>query len=486
MQLQRSTGSDRWDRVKTKLRAELGDDAFFNWFGRVNLEENDGATVKLSVPTRFLKNWIQSNYNDRLVGLWQRECGNVDRIELVVRGALRPRPNFCAGPVFGSHSIPGEHANANRPHQTIATLRSGLRRASATDIAKNAAADLVQGAPLNSKFTFDTFVEGNSNGLAYSAAQEIARNDASELDVLFVRGGVGSGKTHLLQAAAAAARARGKKVMYLTAEYFMYQFVPALRTRMFNAIRSSLDTLDVLLIDDIQLLHGKQLPQDFQKTVEMLLAAPARIIVASDREPSDLVTVSSELVEKLSGGLTASIQPADFDLRKEILQARLRAAQRHYPSFELPDAVVNYIARFVVSSGRDLEGAMNRLLAQSQLTKQAVTLDIAEKTLHDLVGTLETRSVKIEDIQQTVCKHYHVARADLLSSWRARTIVKPRQIAMYLSKVMTSRSLPEIGRRFGNRDHTTVLHAVRKVEKQIKTDKGLQQEVELLKRLVHP
>jgi len=485
MHVQCARGSDRWESVKSKLRAELGDDVFFNWFGRVLLEDKDDDMVRLSVPTRFLKNWIQLHYKDRIMSLWKKEGEEIGRLELTVRGAMRPRGvNFAGGQkhllASNSNVRPGIAAASGRPATTGSGGAGGA-------VFKSAGSDLplqfLQGAALSPGLTFESFVEGSSNGLAFSAVRQMAGDEASKLDLLYLHAGVGIGKTHLLQAAAAEARKLGRKALYVTAEFFMYQLVPALRTRSYSAVKQTLDAVDLLLIDDAQLLHGKQQQGEFCQTLKMLLESPKQVIVASDRQPEDLDTLDTQIRQRLRNGVVASIQAPDFDLRRSIVEKRIALAQKHYPTFDIPGPVIDHIARYVSSSARDLEGAVNRLIAHNQLTHQPITQELADKTLHDLVRPTEVRSVRIEDIQQVVCKHYSVTKADLLSSCRAHSIVKPRQIAMYLAKVMTPRSLPEIGRRFGNRDHTTVLHAVRKIDKMTRTDKPLAAEIDLLKRL---
>lgn len=274
-------------------------------------------------------------------------------------------------------------------------------------------------------------------------------------------------------------------VSYLTAEYFMYHLVPALKSRSFPALKKMLSSVDILLIDDMQFLHGKQAQADFCDTLSMLMEPVRHVIVAADRPPQELQTVESKLRARLCDGLVVGVQNPDFALRRGILTTRLAAAKRLLPTFDVPNEVLDYVACHVTACGRDLEGAINRLYAHHQLTAQAITPYLADKILSDLVRSGEKRNIKIEDIQQVVCKHYNVSKADLLSPCRSRTLVRPRQIAMYLSKVMTPRSLPEIGKRFGGRDHTTVLHAVRKIDAQSKSDTGLGQELALLKRLAH-
>ncbi|EFO32724.1 chromosomal replication initiator protein DnaA [Roseibium sp. TrichSKD4] len=492
MQVQETTGSEHWNRVKKSLRAELGDDVFSSWFARVDLEEHADGTVRLSVPTRFLKQWIQSHYNDQLIGLWKRECEGVHRIELTVRGAIRPRQVAATPrqPALGSakKALPasadirtgGASAEPNRVAAAQAATAALGRGDSTSDNSK----DVLQGAALDPKYTFDTFVEGESNQLALAAARQVAAGGAVTFNPLFLHASVGLGKTHLMQAVAAKARASGRKVLYLTAEHFMYRFVSALKAQSALAFKDTLRTIDLLLIDDMQFLHGKQVQQEFCHTLNALIDGARQVIVAADRAPSELDSLDDRVRSRLSGGLVVGIHEPDFVLRRNILDSRVILARKTYPNFEVPDQVLDYIARHVASSGRDLEGALNRLIAHNQLTNQPITQEMAELTLRDLVRSSEPRKVKIEDIQRVVSKHYNVTKADLLSARRTRTIVRPRQIAMYLAKVMTPRSLPEIGRRFGNRDHTTVLHAVRKIEELAKGDYALAQEIELLKRML--
>ncbi|MCX2724494.1 chromosomal replication initiator protein DnaA [Roseibium salinum] len=491
MQVQEAGGSEQWKRVKKQLRAELGDDVFTSWFARVDLEEHQDGTVRLSVPTRFLKQWIQNNYNDQLMGLWQRECDNVHRIELTVRGAIRPRqtvakPSLVAPsgtkPAQGeSHADRlGDASQVTRAQAATAALGRGEHSAAAADTPR----DVLHGAALDPKYTFETFVEGDSNNLAVAAARQVAGGTTVTFNPLYLHASVGLGKTHLMQAVAAKARENGRKVLYLTAEHFMYKFVAALKSQSALAFKENLRTIDLLLIDDMQFLHGKQVQQEFCHTLNALIDGARQVIVAADRAPSELDTLDDRVRSRLSGGLVVGIQEPDFALRRNILSSRVQAAKRAYPQFEVPEGVLDYVARHVASSGRDLEGALNRLIAHNQLTNQPITQEMAELTLRDLVRSSEPRRVKIEDIQRVVSKHYNVTKADLLSARRTRTIVRPRQIAMYLAKVMTPRSLPEIGRRFGNRDHTTVLHAVRKIEELARADYSLAQELELLKRML--
>lgn len=490
MQVQEAGGPEHWNRVKKRLRAELGEDVFSSWFARVDLEEHNDGTIRLSVPTRFLKQWIQSHYNERLMGLWQRECENVHRIELTVRGAMRPRqipnqgPSGIVAPKRLTTSVNDKRLDGFAENSSVAAAQAATAALGRGDAVAEASRDVLQGAALDPKYTFETFVEGDSNGLALAAARQVAGGGPVTFNPLYLHAAVGLGKTHLMQAVAVKARASGRKVLYLTAEHFMYRFVAALKAQSALAFKETLRTIDLLLIDDMQFLHGKQVQQEFCHTLNALIDGARQVIVAADRAPSELDTLDDRVRSRLSGGLVVGIQGPDFALRRNILSSRVAVAQRSYPNFEVPTTVLDYVAKHVASSGRDLEGALNRLIAHNQLTNQPITQDMAELTLRDLIRSSEPRRVKIEDIQRIVSKHYNVTKADLLSARRTRTIVRPRQIAMYLAKVMTPRSLPEIGRRFGNRDHTTVLHAVRKIEELARGDHALSQELELLKRML--
>lgn len=472
-------GPEQWNRVKSRLRAELGEDVFSSWFARVNMEgQAPDGTVQLSVPTRFLKQWIQSHYRERLIGLWQSECEKVNRIELTVRGAVRARPSVVAQ--SAQQKAAGDRtakplSDVVKP-RALAPEPKGEMTESRNDV--------LEGSPLEPKYTFATFIEGKSNALSLAAARQVTSGGPVTYNPLFVHASVGLGKTHLLHAVAAEARSMGRKVLYLTAEHFMYRFVAALKTQSALAFKETLRGIDLLLIDDMQFLHGKQVQQEFCHTLNSLIDGARQVVVAADRAPSDLEALDDRVRSRLAGGLVVGIQSPDYELRRAILSHRISMTKVNYPNFHMPDGVLDYVATHVASNGRDLEGALNRLVAHNQLTNAPITPDMAEMTLRDLVRTHEPRRVKIEDIQRVVSKHYNVSKADLLSARRTRTIVRPRQIAMFLAKMMTPRSLPEIGRRFGNRDHTTVLHAVRKIDELVKNDTTLAQEIELLKRML--
>ena len=475
---------EQWDRVRQRLRTELGEDVYSSWFARVEFEEADVSSVYLSVPTRFLKSWISAHYAERLLSLWNVERKGVARVELIVRSAMR----FKAQP-----EADRAHEIAPPAGPTLALAVGGApRRTSEAELiggSVGGASGGLGGSPVDPRYTFETFCEGAANRVAFAAAKAVAEagpGKSTAYNPLYIHAGVGRGKTHLLHAITRAARLAhpGRNVVYLTAEHFMFRFVAALRSHSAIPFKEALREIDLLLIDDMQFLQGKSVQQEFCHMLNQLIDGARQVVVAADRPPAELETLDERVRSRLRGGVAFEIGAPDTQLRREILTSRYVAASAQNPGLDIPDTILEYVAQSVVSNGRDLEGALNRLVAQWQFTRQPVTLNSAEITLRDLIGAREPRRVKIEDIQRVVSRHYNVSKADLLSARRTRTIVRPRQIAMYLAKMLTPRSLPEIGRRFGGRDHTTVLHAVRKIEGMIEGDRTLADEIELLKRMI--
>jgi chromosomal replication initiator protein len=468
-----STDHERWQQVKKRLRVELGEDVFSSWFARTELENADNGTIRLSVPTRFLRNWIQSHYSEKVLGLWQAEDPLVSRLELSVRSAT-------VRPLAIKPKAPDAQLHVREPRE--ATLNGTEVRASVPFMTVHEA---LGGSPLDPRLTFETFIVGRSNTLANAAARQVAtsrRGDPLMFNPLYVHSGVGLGKTHLLQAITWAGNGGERKVLYLTAERFMYGFVSALRTQTTLAFKEAVRAIDVLMIDDLQFLQGRSTQAEFCHTLNALIDAGRQVVIASDRPPADLESLDDRVRSRLAGGLVVEIGSLGEELRLEILKSRIAAACIHHPGFDVPAPVLAFIAKSVTHNGRDLEGAVNRLLAHSKLTGQPVTLEMAEHEMRDLIRPAEPKRVRIEDIQRVVARQYNVSRADLLSSRRTANVVRPRQVAMYLAKVLTLRSLPEIGRRFGGRDHTTVLHAVRKIETLAGNDSAFAEEIESLKR----
>jgi chromosomal replication initiator protein len=459
--------------VKDRLRAEVGDDIFQSWFARMELDRIDGGIAYLSVPTRFLKSWIASHYTDRVVACWQAEAPEVQKIEVTVRSAvIRTAPPKIKTPEVADTREPRSRMDLGDMRTAFAPISTGH--------------DALGGSPLDLRLTFESFVVGRSNTLAHAAAKQVAvarRGEPVMFNPLYVHAGVGLGKTHLLQAITwAGNNGNERKVLYLTAEKFMYGFVSALRTQTALAFKEALRAIDVLVIDDLQFLQGKSTQAEFCHTLNALIDAGRQVVIAADRPPTDLESLDDRVRSRLAGGLVVEMGPLGEELRLEILKFRVAAARQYHPGFDVPPPVLAFIAKSVTHNGRDLEGAVNRLLAHNKLTGQPVTMEMAEREVRDLIRPQEPKRVKIEDIQRIVARQYNVSRADLLSSRRTANVVRPRQVAMYLAKTLTLRSLPEIGRRFGGRDHTTVLHAVRKIEGLVGNDTMLADEIEVLKR----
>ncbi|MGB6494884.1 MAG: chromosomal replication initiator protein DnaA [Methylocella sp.] len=480
-------------RIRRRLRAELGEEVFSSWFGCLELDALSDQDVYLSVPTKFLKSWIQSHYVDRILPALASEFPAIKRVSINVRSSTRPATAYAIGGLpdlvagAGAGSARGPNITSFAPSLPMgpcgATTSSSKRPASAD----SCEAEGFTGSPLDRRLIFSNFLVGGSNQLAHSEAQRIAGagpTDPLVYNPLYLHASVGLGKTHLLQAVAHAAAEARRRVIYLTAERFRYGFVAALKAQTAIAFKERLRAIDVLVIDDIQFLQGKSIQQEFCHTLNALIDSRRQIVIAADRPPGDLESLEERVRSRLAGGLCIEIGGLDEALRVKILEARIAAARQVQHTFEVPATVVAYVASVIRTNGRDLDGAVNRLVAHAALTREAVTIATAELAIRDLVRAPDPKKVKIEDIQKLIASHFNVSRGDILSARRTASVVRPRQIAMYLSKLLTPRSLPEIGRRFGGRDHTTVLHAVRKITGLVTTDGSLSEEIELLKRML--
>jgi len=431
----------------------------------------DDEVVHLTVATRFLRNWLRSHYYDFVLRLSRAEWPTVERVEFKVR-----QPHF-------GNDVPKEPRHQRLPLAPVVAEAPPLPLPLRTGYGG------FEGSPLDPRLSFTSFVVGASNRLAYAAAQEVASAFSTPqplFNPLFVHGNVGLGKTHLLNAISWDVKQRKPEaqVLYLTAERFMSGFVQALRARDALAFKEKLRKIDILLIDDMEFLQGPTIQQEFCHTLNSLIDGGRQVVVAADRAPTQLDKLDMRMRSRLGGGLVAEIGAMDYDLRHAILKKRAQEACGETKGLEISETVVAFLSERLTESGRELEGAVHRLRASYQLTDEPVTIETAEQIVRDLMRGAEPRRVRIDDILRTVSKHYGVNRGDLLSGRRNRSIVRPRQIGMYLAKLLTSRSLPEIGRRFGNRDHTTVLHAIRKIEQLMSDDNQLREEIELLKRLL--
>ncbi len=475
-----ATGDDAstWARVRLRLKAELGEDIFASWFARLDLVGIADNVAHLSVPTRFLRSWLQGHYIDRIEAVYAEENIHVRRVAITTREAgVRSSVNRALAGQAQAKKLDSSADLAIAPAPAESSFLPHIQRGQ----------DSFESSPLDKRLNFSTFHVGRSNMLAHSAAHQIVlatSADAPVYNPLYVHSAVGLGKTHLLQATAQAVAQSGRRVIYLTAEKFMYGFVAALRTQTALAFKENLRAIDVLVIDDAQFLNGKQTQQEFCHTLNALIDAGKQVIVAADRNPADLETLDERIQSRLAGGLVVEISALDEALRLKVLETRIQAAKTRLPGFAIAPHVLAHVAKCVTANGRDLEGAVNRLLAHATLSGGPLDIETAEAAIRDLIRTQEPKKVKIEDIQRLVANHYNVSRADILSSRRTATVVRPRQIAMYLSKILTLRSLPEIGRRFGGRDHTTVLHAVRKIDGLVGNDTSLAGEIDHLKRML--
>lgn len=465
----------KWRRIQSRLRAELGEDVFTSWFGRVELDGYDGRTVQVSVPTKFLRNWLQSHYSERLLNCCSSELDGASRIEFRVRQPHAPQQS---APRFAER-----HEARPEVQRTASPIAEDKSRDARTGC------DGFDGSPLDARFTFNSFIVGASNRLAHAAALQVTETVADQplrYNPLYIHSKVGMGKTHLLHAIAwDVKRLKPRaKVLYLTAERFMYSFAEALQAKDAISFKDKLRGIDLMLIDDMEFLQGRTFQQEFCHTLNSLIDGGKQVVVAADCTPMQLESFDARMRSRLSGGLVTELGPLDYDLRFKILKRRGMEKSEQLPGFSIPEPVVDFLASQLTESGRELEGAVTRLAAAYQHTSQQVTIEAAESIISDLVRGKDPKRVKIDDILRVLTKHFGVQRGDLLSSRRNRSIVRPRQIGMYLAKTLTARSLPEIGRRFGGRDHTTVLHAIRKVEELLQQDPGLGDEVETLKRML--
>jgi chromosomal replication initiator protein len=464
----------RWPLIQSRLRAELGDDLFNSWFGRMDMESLASGTLTVSVPTRFLKSWIESHYVSKLQKIADVALGPISLVQVRVRQQGTAVVQQARNP-----AKPQRPATTQEPErlQPVALSLPQLVSDKAT--------------PLDEGQTFESFMVGSSNQLAHAAASRVAlaqAGSALSFNPLFIHAAAGLGKSHLLNAVAHRIKSSGssRRVLMLTAERFMYGFIQALRQRDTLSFKDQFNAVDVLLIDDFQFLQGKAIQQEFCHAFNSLVDAKRQVVIAADVPPAQLDAVDQRMRSRMMGGLVIDIEAPDEDLRGKIVRARHGQMLARDPAQTLPDDVLDLIAMRTQGGGRELEGALNRIIAYQQFNHTPVTLDLASVVLRDASqnGSMDPGRIKIDDILKIVGRHYNVAKADLLSPRRSRTVVVPRQIGMYLAKKLTSRSLPEIGRRFGGRDHSTVLHAVRKIDEQVRVDEAMAKDVALLMRLM--
>ena len=452
------TVSSIWGRVSAAMKQDLGDTKWQAWIKNLTPVTLSEKGLVLQAGNSFIRDRVQSQYAEKLRFMLKREYGAVQQVSVTV-GSAHPAQMQSASVKLAPDYPPR------------------LSQMPETDApASQNAADMVGG--LDSRFTFDRFIVGKPNELAFAAARRVAETTTAAFNPLFLYGGVGLGKTHLMHAIAWEINARHphRRVMYLSAEKFMYRFIRALRYRDMMSFKEQFRSVDVLMIDDVQFISGKDSTQEeFFHTFNALVEDGRQVILSADKSPTDLSGMEERLRSRLGWGMVADIHPANYELRLGILQSR-----RERCDVLVPDKVLEFLANRITSNIREIEGAFNRLVAQATLVGRDITVEMAHEVLSDLLRS-NNRRVTVEDIQKQVASYYNIRTADMFSARRSRTVARPRQIAMYLSKDLTTFSYPEIGRRFGGRDHTTIMHAVRKVGELLRDDAEIADDISTLK-----
>lgn len=453
---------DTWGSVQNDLLKTVGQNNYLTWIEPLKFADCRGGVVRFEAPSSFVGNWVARNYRDDILHHLVSAGVEVKRIEFdVVKLAQAARENRAKAkdkPVMNAQS----EASRDKPVPSAS----------------------LQSAPLDPRLTFDNFVVGKPNELAHASARRVAEGGPVSFNPLFLYGGVGLGKTHLMHAIAWEARARnpGLKVLYLSAEQFMYRFVRALRDRNTMEFKELFRSVDLLMVDDVQFIAGKDSTQDeFFHTFNALVDQNKQIIISADRAPGEIDGLEERIKSRLSCGLVVDIHPTDYELRLGVLQQRLQDQIAAGESLQVEDGVLEFLAQRISTNVRVLEGALNRLIAFSDLVGRNISLELAHEALSDLIRAHDKR-VTVDEIMQAVAKYYNLRMTDLLGPRRTRTIARPRQLAMYLAKTLTTRSLPEIGRRFGGRDHTTVIHAVKRIEALSDSDPQIADDLKSLMR----
>jgi chromosomal replication initiator protein len=446
---------DEWSKVKEFVKINIGESAHTNWIQPIELKEIKGTVAKFKVPTRFIGTWVHRNYGDHIIQGFKNQKININRLEFISSSDKRSNKEN------GSEK---STLKMNQKHQE-----------SQLDLPSS---------PLDARFTFDKFVVGRPNELAHAAAKRVSDGGKVTFNPLFLYGGVGLGKTHLMHSIAWSIKEKNKKarILYLSAEQFMYRFVQALRFKDMHAFKKLFRSVDVLMVDDVQFIAGKDSTQDeFFHTFNALIEQGKQIVISADRAPGEIDGLEERIKSRLAWGLVVDVHPTDYELRLGILQAKAEVQMELNRDVKIDEGILEYLAHKISSNVRVLEGALTRLFAFASLVGKEINIDLAQECLSDILRTSE-RKVTIEEIIRKVAEHYNLRMTDLISARRARVVARPRQIAMFLSKSLTSKSLPEIGRKFGGRDHTTVIHAVKKIEELKLIDVQVADEVEILRR----
>ncbi len=470
-----SSVQEQWGQICSQLKVEVGETAFDSWLKPLTPGAFNDGIMNICVPTRFMRNWVITHYSDRIHKIWEKKNPAIKSVNFVVQ-AVQDESKGLYNP--SCRSLLKKISSSPAPQNIY---QSGLNSVLANSNEFQANTDQSLSVPLNPQYTFDNFVVGKTNEFAYAAARKVAESRNVSFNPLFLYSGVGLGKTHLMHAIAWHIKQQDptRNIVYLSAEKFMYKFVRALRYKDTTAFKEQFRSVDVLMVDDVQFMGGKDTTQEeFFYTFNSLIEEGRQIIISADKSPADLEGIEARLKSRLGCGLVADIHPTDFDLRIGILENKARQL-----GIELPQKVSEFLASKITSNIRELEGALRRVIAHSQLlSDKEITLDMTQDVLKDMLRSYDKRTT-IDEIQKKVAEHFNISVKEMQSSRRARTVARPRQIAMYLAKQLTSRSLPEIGRKF-DRDHTTVMHAVRKVEELILEDASLAENVDALRRIL--
>jgi chromosomal replication initiator protein len=494
------------DTVREQMRKELGNAAFQNWLKPMDVHAMENNTLVLCLPNQCMRDWVVNRYANRIYALWSKEDTSVRSIEYIVRptappaqppaaqanghaiqvvppgfangGETYPSPYHAENETKGGYANNGYAANITKPAQP---QQGGRQAAYAQPIQTNDNSLQATSAQLDRKYRFENFVVGKPNEFAFHAAKRMANLATVPFNPLFLYGGVGLGKTHLMHAIAWDVQEcnPNSRVLYLSAEKFMYSFVKALRHQDTFSFKEQFRSVDLLMIDDVQFISGKDSTQEeFFHTFNALVDQGRHIVLSADKSPTDLENIGDRLRSRLASGLVADIHPTTFELRLGILDAKLEQM-----GTSVPQKVKEFLAHRINTNARELEGALTRIVAHSELVGREITLESAQETLRDLLRMYD-RKISMDDIQRKVAEHFKIKVSDMASARRARAVARPRQVAMYLCKQLTDHSLPEIGRAFGGRDHTTVMHAVKKVNELLDKEQPFAEDVDLLRRML--
>ena len=446
---------EQWGQLRHRLLKTVGQNNYTTWIEPLKFRDLIDGVATFDVPTNFMGNYVSQNFSELILHELKTEDDSIRRLGFNVATGGRARSGAVDAPAPSSHTA------------SVVRAKSALTT-----------------APLDNRFTFDSFVVGKPNELANAAARRVAEGGPVTFNPLFLYGGVGLGKTHLMHAIAWELQTRrpNLNVLYLSAEQFMYRFVQALRDRKMMDFKSIFRSVDVLMVDDVQFIAGKDSTQEeFFHTFNALVDQNKQIIISADRAPGEIKDLEERVKSRLQCGLVADLHPTDYELRLGILQSKVEQQQANYPDLSVDTGVLEFLAHRISTNVRVLEGALTRLFAFASLVGRPINMELTQDCLADVLRASE-RKITVEEIQRKVSEHYNIRLSDMIGPKRLRSYARPRQVAMYLCKHMTSRSLPEIGRRFGGRDHTTVMHGVKRIEEIKQSDGQIAEDLELLRR----